>query len=320
MIETDFTRLVGCRAPLQVAPMPGLVTVELAAAVSQAGALPLLPTPMSTPEGMRAQLETLSASAPGPFGAGFLMPFLDPAVLEIAAERVRVVDFFYGAPDPALVRRVHAGGALAAWQVGSADEARAAEGAGCDVVVAQGTEAGGHVRGRTSLLPLLDEVLDAVSVPVVAAGGLATARDLAAVLAAGASGARMGTRFLAAAETATHPRYLEALLAARAEDTVLTEVFSVMWPDAPHRVLRSALEAVRDAGEGELLGETRDMGQMVPVVARSVIPPNRETTGRIEAMCLYAGESVGQVTRVQPAREIVEELVDGAARLLAAGR
>jgi NAD(P)H-dependent flavin oxidoreductase YrpB (nitropropane dioxygenase family) len=108
---------------------------------------------------------------------------------------------------------------LVSWQVGSAEEARAAVGAGCDQVVAQGTEVGGHVRGRMSLLPLLSEVLDAVDVPVLAEGGIGDARALAAVLAAGADGARIGTRFVAARESGAHPRYVDALIAARPEDT-----------------------------------------------------------------------------------------------------
>jgi NAD(P)H-dependent flavin oxidoreductase YrpB (nitropropane dioxygenase family) len=119
-------------------------------------------------------------------GVNFLMPFLEEvAVVEVAASRVRVVEFFYGDPDAALMGMVHNGGALASWQVGSAAEARAAVEAGCDFVVAQGTEAGGHVRGRLGLLALLPEVLAAVEVPVLAAGGVGPARGVAAALAGG---------------------------------------------------------------------------------------------------------------------------------------
>jgi nitronate monooxygenase len=175
-------------------------------------------------------------------GFNVLMPFLSVSAVETAAARLRYVEFFYGDPVPDLVARVHAHGALAAWQVGSADEAVAAEEAGCDFVIAQGVEAGGHLRGTTALLPLLDEVLDAVRVPVVAAGGIATARGVAAVLTAGADAARIGTRFLATPEADVHPDYRDALLAARAEDTVLTETFSATWPNAPHRVLRPCID------------------------------------------------------------------------------
>ena len=144
------------------------------------------------------------------------------------------------------------------WQVGSADEARAAVDAGCDLVVAQGDEAGGHVRGTLGLLTTLERVLDAVEVPVVAAGGIGSARQVAAALAAGASAVRVGTRFIASAESGAHPDYVRAVLEATAEDSTLTDVFSVGW-DAPHRVLRSCIEAAR-AFRGDVVGSA-DLGR-----------------------------------------------------------
>jgi NAD(P)H-dependent flavin oxidoreductase YrpB (nitropropane dioxygenase family) len=311
MIETRFTKLVGASAPIQAASMPGVAGVELVAAVANAGGVGMLGAPLLSPELLDAELGRLERLTRGVFGVNFLMPFLDRACLPIAARRARIVEFFYGAPQPQLVDEAHSFGALVGWQVGSLDEALAAERAGCDFVVAQGTEAGGHVRGESSLLPLLSEVLDALRVPVLAAGGIATARDLAAVLACGASGARIGTRFAAAAESAAHPSYVKALLAATAADTVLTQAFSVEWPNAPHRVLRSAVAAA-ELAQDEILGEERWGGAVVPLPRFSVRPPSSTTTGRIEAMALYAGESVTHVSSVQPAAEIVAELVAGA--------
>ena len=230
MTDTPFTKLVGASVPIQLAAMPGIATAELAAAVANAGGLGMIGAAMLSAELLEAELDRLASATRGPFGVNFLMPFLDPACVPIAARRARVVEFFYGDPQPALVARAHEGGALVSWQVGSLAEALAAERAGCDFVVAQGTEAGGHVRGRSSLLPLLSEVLDALRIPVLAAGGIATARDLAAVLACGAAGARVGTRFAAAAESGAHPDYVKALLAATAADTCLTEVFGEGGP------------------------------------------------------------------------------------------
>ena len=171
------------------------------------------------------------------------------------------------------------------------------------------------MRGRIGLLPLLSQLLDAVSVPVLAAGGIATARDVAAALAAGAAGVRVGTRFVAAAESGAHPDYVAALLRARSEDTVLTEAFSVMWPHAPHRVLRACVDAAGGLAQ-ELTGEVDWNGQTIPIPRFAVLAPTMQTRGRIEAMALYAGESVGAVCRVQPAAEIVAALIDGAQRLL----
>src|SRR5262249_18303590 len=162
-------------------------------------------------------------------------------------------------------------------------------------VVAQSVEAGGHVRGRIGLLALLDGVLDAVTIPVVAAGGIGTPRGVAAALAAGAAAVRVGTLFVAAEEAAAHSPYNAALVKARSEDTVLTEAFSVMWPGAPHRVLRSSVEAAA-ALPDEVVGQTTIGGVPMPLPRFSVPTPTRATTGKVEAMALYVGESVGAVT------------------------
>jgi NAD(P)H-dependent flavin oxidoreductase YrpB (nitropropane dioxygenase family) len=306
-METAFTRLVGCRVPIQSAPMPGIATPELVAAVADAGALAMQPTPLLSADALGETLDALAARTRGVIGAGFLMPFLDRASLRVAARKARVVEFFYGAPDAELVREARAHGALASWQVGSLEEAQAAERCGCDLVVAQGREAGGHVRGVASLLPLLSSVVTSVRVPVLAAGGIATAEDLAAVLAAGAAGARLGTRLVACQESGAHPEYVKALLAARASDTVLSEAFSVMWPDAPHRVLRSSVEAAQRLPEGPVAWE----GER-PVPRFSALCATRETRGHVEAMALYAGESVERIASVESAGAIIEELVRGA--------
>ena len=310
-METAFTRLVGCRVPLQQAGMPQVATPQLAAAVADAGALGMVVPSDAT----AAMLEQVAAQTSGVFGINFLVPFLDLGAVEAAATRARVVEFFYGAPDPGLVARVHEGDALAAWQVGSADEACAAVDAGCDFVIAQGTEAGGHVRGELPLLVLLDEVLGRVEVPVIGAGGIGTARAMAAALAAGAAGSRVGTRFVASAESGAHPAYVEALVRAEATDAVLTTVFSVGWPGAPHRVLRSCIDAAV-AFADDVVGEEHLEGSVIPVPRFATPPPGRNFTGAIEAMALYAGQSVGAVQRIQPAAAIVAELVGGAERLL----
>lgn len=187
--------------------------------------------------------------------------------------------------------------------------------AGCDFVVAQGTEAGGHVRGQLSLLALLPAVLDVIEVPVVAAGGIGTARHMAAALAAGADGVRVGTRFLAAAESGAHPEYVDALIRSQLGDTVLTTTFSQNWPDAPHRVLRSSVEAAT-AFDGDVVGKIPYGDETFPIPRFGTQPPTQQTTGSIAAMALYAGEAAWAVQRVEPAAEIVRDLADGAERLL----
>jgi len=309
MLTTRFTELIGCDIPLQQAGMGGVATADLARAVTEAGALGMIGAAMVPAPQLTETLEGL----PSPVGVNFLMPFVDNDAVEAAAANAALVEFFYADPDAKLVELVHKSGtAKAAWQVGDPDEARKARDAGCDLIVAQGVEAGGHVRGTIGLLPLLDAVLEATpDVPVVAAGGIGTAKAVKAVLAAGADAARVGTRFVAADEADTHPDYAQALIDAQPDDTVLTTAFGVMWPDAPHRVLKSCVDAAGRFKEGETVGELV-MGEVrMPLPPFAVPCPGRTTTGTIGAMALYAGQSVGAVTKTQPAKEIVAELTAG---------
>ena len=323
MLRTRFTDLVGCTVPIQQAGMGAVSPPELVVAVSNAGGLGMLGTARwggRTLPNLNRLIDQVEALTDRPFGVNFIvapehMDDTDPACFVLAARRARVVEFFWSWPDPALVETVHEQGARVSWQVGSKEEAVAASSAGADLIVAQGIEAGGHVRGTFGVLALLDEVLTAVDVPVLAAGGVGTGRALAAVLAAGADGARVGTRFVATEESDAHPQYVEALLAARPSDTVYTEAFSVGW-DAPHRLLRSCVAAA-EAFPGDVVGEVPSLdGTRKPLPRFAPEAINRGTTGTIAAMPLWAGESVGGVRRVQPAAEIVRELAVEAERLL----
>lgn len=279
-MSTPFTDLVGCRLPLQLAAMGGVGTTDLAAAVAEAGGLGMVRDRAFIPR-------------EGVCGTNFLIPFVPPhdQVAQVAAE-AGIVEFFYGDPDASLVDVVHAEDALAGWQVGSADEARAAADSGCDYVVAQGTEAGGHVRGTQHLDEVLSEVLEAVDVPVVAAGGVASAERFADVMRRGADAVRVGTRFLACHESGAHPQYVAALVAAQSGDeTVLTEWFGDGWENAPHRVLKHALEAAEQSGW------------------RKPNPPTPETERNPSDMAMYAGSAVGEITRVEPAAAAVADLL-----------
>jgi NAD(P)H-dependent flavin oxidoreductase YrpB (nitropropane dioxygenase family) len=299
--------------PIQLAPMGGVsATPRLALAVAAAGGHAMFPALALPPAALKPSVDAL-AEAGAAFGVNFLLTMLDPGSLEVALERAPYVDFFLGDADAALVERVHAAGAVCGWQVETPEEARAAEAAGCDVVVAKAWESGGRKRLEgPALLPLLDGVLDAVALPVVAAGGIATARGVAAVLAAGASGVRVGTRFIAAAESDAHPDWVAALLAASAEDAVVSDAFNEgLVPPGPHRVLRQAIEAA-----GALPGDApaaimRMAGAEIPVPRFGPQPPTRDSTGATGAMALYAGQSAGAVRDVRPAAEIVAELAVG---------
>ena len=324
MLTTRFTELVGCSVPIQQAGMGSHAKPRMAAAVANAGGLGMVSVYGDyggPPENVAKMLDNTREQTSGVFGANFIMKGVEPELahetVRAAAEHAKVVEFFYTDPDPALIEIVHSKGALACWQVGSREEAVAAVDAGCDFVVAQGIEAGGHVRGTFGLLALLDQVLRAVDVPVVAAGGIGSGRAMAAVLAAGADGVRVGTRFLAVEEAEAHPDYVKALIAAEAQDTVYTDAFSVGWPNAPHRVLRSSLEAVQ-AFQGEFVGTNADSwdGQSYQLPRFSCHAVHKSATGHIEAMSQWAGEGVGSLKKVQTAAEIVHELTSEAEMLL----
>jgi len=307
-------RILQCDLPIQLAPMGSVSSsARLPSAVAAAGAHGMYPGLALPPSALAPILDTL-ASATAAFGVNFIVPFMDPASLTAAIERAPYVDFFLADPDTRLVERVHTGDRACGWQVESVEEARAAEAAGCDVVIAKAWESGGRKRieGPT-LLALLDGVLDAVDVPVVAAGGIATSRGVAAVLAAGADGVRVGTRFIAAAESDAHPAWVEAVIAANAEEAVVSTVFNAgLAEPGPHRVLRGSIEAAEALADTQA-GVIRVAGLELPVPRFSPQPPTRESTGTIAAMPFYAGQSAGAVRAVQPAAEIVAELATGVA-------
>lgn len=291
--------------------MGGVSGPELAAAVACAGALGMLCEFDLEPAQNRIT-NALAAGGGGTIGMGFFGHRVqdDLTTFETAAAQLRVVEVFWTQPDPALVARARAAGrALVAWQVGSLDDALAAQDVGCDFIVVQGVEAGGHVRGTQPLEEMLATVCPRVSIPVVAAGGIATAESVLTAMSSGAAAVRVGTAFVATDESRAHLAYIEALLAAQSgDDTVLTTAFGVGWPDAPHRVLRSALAAA-EAYEGDAVGEGGPLGARRPVPRFSSSTPSRHVAGRIDAMALYAGMGVGSVSQVRSAADLVAELV-----------
>jgi len=304
--------LLQCQLAIQLAPMGSVsATPRLALAVAAAGGHAMYPSLGLPPEALSPAVDALDRATRA-YGINVLPPVVHPGTLELVAERAPYVDFFLADPDPALVARVHAGAAVCGWQVEVAEEARAAEAAGCDVVIAKAWESGGRKRVEgPALLPLLDAVLEAVDVPVVAAGGIATARGVAAAFAAGADGVRVGTRFIAADESDAHPEWIEGVLRAGPRDAVVSDAFNQGLPEpGPHRVLRASVEAARALGTEEA-GVVRMAGLELPVPRFGPQAPTRDSTGAIAAMPLYAGQSAGAVTSVAPAAQIVAELAAG---------
>jgi nitronate monooxygenase len=321
MFDTALTRILNIDVPIVQAPIANLTCPELVAGVSNAGALGMLSVTWRTPEEIRSLLRRIRELTDKPFGVNLVLAWNMRQRLEVCLEEnVPVVSFFWGDPSPFL-GNVHQTGAVAMLTVGSAGDARIAVDQGVDILVAQGWEAGGHVIGSVATLPLVPSVVDAAKgAPVVAAGGIADGRGLAAVLALGAAGAWIGTRFVASQEALAHAEYQERIVRAEATDTVYTTLFNVGWEDAPHRVLRnSTVAAWEDAGspatdrpgEGEPVARLPDGTQ---AVRYSDYEPAAGVEGEVEALAHYAGQSAGLVSEVQPAGVIVRQIAEEALR------
>jgi nitronate monooxygenase len=304
-------------APVVQAGMGSIARHELAAAVSEAGGL-------GTIAGVGAPIASEIAAARGltgrPIAVNLLLPFVRPGDAEAAAAADAIVTF-WGAP-----RRLAAN----AWihQCGSIEEAKAAAEAGADALIAQGVEAGGHVRGSTPILELLERMLAAVKIPVLAAGGIIDADGVRMALDAGAIAAVAGTRFLLSDESHAHPDYKQRCL--DAGGTILTELFGLGWPDAPHRVIPNG------ATSRWLRGDPRGprwiraanrvsapLASRIPaaVQARAIKsqrpsqpflgpqPPTDDGPANLlDSGPLYAGLNVARVTDIRPAAELVKTL------------
>jgi nitronate monooxygenase len=327
-LGTPLCQRLGIEYPVWCAGMGAAAGPELVAAVSNAGGLGVLGAAAAPPEEVRRRTARVRELTARPFGVNFIIAGADSAEdqefiraeVAAAAEHAAVVVLFWGDPAPYVVAG-HRGGALVVVQVGSAAEARAAAAAGVDAVIAQGVEAGGHVRGTTPVWALLPEVIEAVApLPVLASGGIGDGAGVARALQAEAQGVSLGTRFVASDEAWADPEYKRRITASTAADTVYSELFDVWWPDAPHRVLRNRCVAEwEEAGRpppGQRPGEGTPIGSLVlssgrrtawPRYAVGVAGPDFD--GDIDDAPLWAGESCTVVNDIKPAARIVADLV-----------
>jgi NAD(P)H-dependent flavin oxidoreductase YrpB (nitropropane dioxygenase family) len=321
---TPFCRRLGLTAPVVQAPVGSAATPELASAVSNAGGLGMLALSWTPPGSVREQIRATRALTDRPFGVNVVLEWdQHERVRACLEESVAVVSTFWGDPGPH-VDAIHAGGALHAHTVGCAEEARRAVDAGVDVIVAQGWEAGGRVWGEVATLALVPAVVDAVApVPVIAAGGVADGRGLAAVLALGADAGWVGTRFLLAHEASVHAAWRRRIQDASETSTLYSTLFDRGWPNAPARTLRTSTvraweRAGRPAapgrpGEGDVVARAPDGSRLYRY---GPTPAVGGATGDVEALALYAGQGAGIVKDFLPAAAIVEELCSGAAEAL----
>jgi nitronate monooxygenase len=313
-ISTDLTALLGIRHPVLLAPMDTISGSRLTRAVSEAGGFGIL----GGGYGDRARLEVETAKlkdCAGPFGIGFITWSLakKPELLDIAlAANPRAIMLSFGDPAP-FAPKIKAAGALLICQVQSEEMARQALDAGADVLIAQGTEAGGHGASRTTI-DIVPAIVDLAAgrVPVVAAGGLADGRGLAAMLMLGASGVLMGTRFYASIEADGAEEAKQLIRAANSGETVRGVVFDwsrqLLWP-APFTARTLINDHVRT-----WTGREIELMQRADQIAADYAAA--KAAGNFDVAAVFAGESAGLIHDIPPAAEIVDRIVTEADQIL----
>jgi nitronate monooxygenase len=314
-IETALTRLLGIQHPILLAPMGSAAGGKLAAAVTHAGGLGMLGSGYADEKVIRRELVEAGNAR---VGIGFILWALDrnPQALDVALDaKPAAIMLSFGNPEP-YTRRIQAAGARIICQVQTLEQAKQAAGAGADIIIAQGRDAGGHSGMTRGTIGLVPAVVDAVgaSIPVVAAGGIADGRGLAAALALGAAGVSMGTRFTATKESLWDQAMKEKAVASGGDQTAQTRVFDIVrgaaWPAIyPGRVLRNDFFAEWHGKEEALAGQQKT------VEATYVATHANDFAQRV----VWAGESVDLVRDIPSARDVIERIVDEAASVLRGG-
>jgi NAD(P)H-dependent flavin oxidoreductase YrpB (nitropropane dioxygenase family) len=329
-LSTRFTDAYGIRHPIAGAGMAFAgMTPGLAVAVSEAGGLGALGAGLMPGPALAATIAAIRAGTSHPFNVNFITPLTEQAQVDVAcAAGVPVVSFHWDHPKRSWIDALHRAGTKVWEQVGSADAARRAVDDGIDLIVAQSSEAGGHNFGRLPMMAQLPLIADAVAPALVlAAGGIADGRGLAAALMLGADGAWIGTRLVATAESAAHQGYKAALVAGDAEDTVRTDIFGRENPlFNPMRVLRNRVvsewagragDIPADAAQRPVIGHFDLLGARMELHKfDSFVPMDGATTGDLDEMPLLAGQGVGLISAVEPAGEVIARMVAQAAGVI----
>lgn len=314
--ETALTKALDLRVPVLAGPLGRGSSAEFLGAMASSGSFGFTALMHMPEETVSAELAKMGRATNGRFGANLTLIVDQQKRLAAALDAgVRVFSMWQGDLGP-YVRIIKDAGGLVFWTVGNAEDAARAKDIGVDFIVSQGREAGGHLVGAAPTMSLLPSIVDAAKgVPVVAAGGIAEGRGLAAALALGACGVWMGTRFVASKESANHRGYKERVVAARATDLVETKLFDAGWQDSPHRVIRnSTFSRWEDAGcppTGQRPGEGEPISRFPsgkPLNRYDVAAPWDAMEGDWEAGPLYAGATVQLVHEVQSVAEIVGEI------------
>ena len=315
MLKTRVSDLLGVEHPVLLGGMSTHTTPEMVAGVSNAGGLGILGCAGMSPQAVARNAEEIRALSDRPFGMNLLLFMAnDEAVSAVLAASPSVFSTAWGFPQAdlaALFSRAHEGGAKVSHMASTVAEAERAVEAGADVIVAQGTEGGGHV-GVMGTMPLVRMVVNAVApVPVVAAGGVADGAGLAAALALGAEGVLLGTRFLASPESPLSADKKQAILDSDGHNTALTEIPDLIsgrvWPGAYARTTRNRLIEDWMGREGELRYRRAEVAALVQEAHQAGDPDNS---------VMYTGQTAGLINDIQPVSTIVQNIVAEAEAIL----
>jgi NAD(P)H-dependent flavin oxidoreductase YrpB (nitropropane dioxygenase family) len=316
MLHTRICDLLNVSHPIVLGGMASATSVPLVAAVSNAGGFGTLGVTNFSPSQVREQVAAVRTLTSKPFGVNFLLFEAQEASFAAALEEhLAVIALAWARPEQDLrryVRRIHDAGSLAMYMVSEAPEAVRAAEAGADIIVAQGTEGGGHV-GWMASMTLVPMVVRAVApLPVLAAGGIADGRGMAAALALGAEGVLLGTRFLASDESPLHPNLKQAIVRSNGHDTVLTEIPDIaagrVWPGAMARTLRNRF-VEHWAGREWTLRRHAKAARETMLTARA--------NGDADHAAILIGQDAGLIDSILPAGELVHQIAAQAERIIA---
>ncbi|WP_045741112.1 NAD(P)H-dependent flavin oxidoreductase [Actinoplanes rectilineatus] len=322
-ITTRFSEGYGLRIPIVQAGMAFVASApDLAVAVGNAGAMGALGVGLMPAPEVAATVAAIRAGTGGPFHVNLITPFATDAHVDVlCGAAVPAVSFHWGHPPRRWIDRLHDAGIRVFEQVGTVDDGRRAAGDGVDVIVAQGLEAGGHSLATLPTFVLVPLMADAVApAMVLAAGGIADGRGLAAALMLGADGVWIGTRLVATGESGAHDGYKRRLVAAPATATVRTSLFGPETPDFnPMRVLRNRVTDEHPDGGGDrpVIGHTVLGGRDIELRRYTdVVPVRGATTGDLDEMPLLSGQGVGLIDAVKDAATVIADMTAGAITML----
>ncbi len=322
-LQTSACDLLGCQYPIVLAGMGGVSRSSLVASVTNAGAYGFLGMVREPPEKIKAEIRQVRAKTNKAFGVNIIPSATDPDLLEkqikvCIEEKISSVCLFWDINED-VIKRFKDSGITVVYQVGSKKEAEEAQAAGVDLLIAQGVEAGGHVRGKIPLKKLISTIRCISDVPVLAAGGIVNGNDLAEILIEGAQGVVMGTAFLTTTESFAHDYHKQQIIASDKNATILTDLYHINWPVGAYtRVLQknatisTHIDKHEDGEDKVIIGYEEGR----PIYLYSTDSPLMSTTGDLEAMAIYAGKGAYRIDKIESADAKVECMVNEAQKYL----